>query len=231
MMRALFSALLVSSALASGEIESDIPLGLEAVTGLRSGYVYRGVELADTLLDFQLEAEIALGDQFTLNTGAWFASESGAGFSEFAAFLDARMDVSDLLTLGTSVTYHDFNKALLRDGVDVGLFATLYATEDLDFTFGAYRDFGNESWYAKAEAGWSHRLGEDSYLGLTGGVSWVNDLIGRNGMNDFYGRASVTYNINSAVSLTPFVGWSKLFDSNDTAGDEVFGGLWFEVIF
>lgn len=232
MIRALLSLCLLGTSLGLAEVESEIPYGIEAVTGVRSGYVYRGVDLADSLMDFQLESEIALNNNTFLNIGTWVASESGGGnFSELAAFLDLRIDLNDLLTIGTSVTYHDFDNALLSDGVDTGIFATFYATEDLDFTFGAYRDFGNDAWYAKAETGWSHRLGEDSYLDLSGGISWANDFVGRSGLNDIYGRASVTYNINDTVSLTPFIGWSTLLDSSDTNGDEVFGGLWFEVVF
>ena len=48
-------------------------------------------------------------------------------------------------------------------------------------------------------------------------------------LNDFYGRASVTYNINSTISLTPFLGWS--FEIEKADGDEILGGLWFEISF
>lgn len=232
MMRAFLSLLFLGSTLAIAEIEDEIPLGIEAVTGIRSTYAYRGAKLADTLVDFQLEAEIVSGKGLVMNAGGWFSSESGGpGFSEFAAFLDVRLDINDLLTIGASTTYHDFDKAILRDGIDTGIFATFYATEDIDFTFGAYHDFGNDAWYVNSEASWSPRLGDDAYFGLMGGISWVDGFIGRSGMNDFYGRASLTYNINNAVSLTPFVGWSMLMDSSDPGDDEIFGGLWFEVIF
>lgn len=232
MLRPVLALLVVCAPAAPAEIESEIPIGIEAVTGIRSGYVYRGVELADTLLDFQLESEITLADGLFLNVGGWVASESGGGdFSETAAFLDLRHDLRDAVTLGASLTWHDYDNALLRDGVDTGIFATWYPGGDLDLTFGLYRDFGNEAWYAKTEAGWSKRLGDDSWLGLTGGVSWVDGFAGRSGLNDFYGRASFTYTVNGSVSLTPFLGWSLLLDDGDTAGDEVYGGLWFEVVF
>lgn len=231
MLRLVLALLLACPPLLQAEIESEIPVGIEAVTGIRSGYVHRGVELADTLFDFQVETEISLGEALFLNTGGWVASESGGDFSETAFFLDLRRDLTDALTVGTSVTWRDYDNALLRDGVDTGIFATYYADDDLDFTLGLYRDFGNDAWYAKAEAGWSTRLGEDSWFALTGGISWADNFAGRSGMNDFYGRASVTYNVNRTVSLTPFVGWSLLLDDDDVDGDEFFGGLWFEVVF
>ena len=58
----VLSILLLSPPL-HAELESDIPLGLELVTGIRSGYVFRGFDLADTLIDVQLEGEMALGAQ------------------------------------------------------------------------------------------------------------------------------------------------------------------------
>ena len=115
--------------------------------------------------------------------------------------------------------------------MDLGAFITLYPTEDWDVTFGAYHDFGADGWYVNAETGWSTRIGEDSFLDLKSGVSWVDGYYGRSGMNDFYGRASVTYNVNSAVSLTPFLGWSMEIDDDNGDGDELFGGLWLELVF
>lgn len=227
---ALLIALLFPPALPA-EIESDIPLGLEAVTGVRSSYVHRGFELADTLFEFQLEGEVALSRSTYLNLGGWIGTGSGDDFEEYTGFIDLRRDLSDLLTIGLSATYHGYSNSFFDDGLDLGAFATLYATEDLDFTFGAYHDFGADGWYANAETGWSTRLGEDAYFALTGGLSWLDDYYGRSGMNDLYGRASVTYNINSTVSLTPFLGWSFEIDDDEGDGDEVFGGLWFEVVF
>ena len=227
---AVLSILLINPTL-HAELENDIPLGLELVTGVRSGYVFRGFDLADTLIDLQLEGEIALGDHTFLNLGGWLATESGDDFEEYAGFIDLRHDFNDLVTLGMSTSYHAYDHTFFDDGFDLGAFVTLYATEDLDFTFGVYRDFGAEGWYANAETGWSTRMGEDSYFALTGGISWIDDYYGRSGMNDFYGRASVTYNVNSAVSLSPFLGWSVEIDDDNGDGDELFGGLWFEVVF
>lgn len=227
----LFPSLLLFGSLALGEVENDIPWGVEVVTGVRTGYIYRGFDLADGLIDLQLQGEVALGDCVLLNVGGWVGSELGDDFSQADVFLDLQLEVSKNFALGTTATYRDFDHALMDDGVDLGVYATYYAKHDFDFTLGAYHDFGNEAWYANAELGWSHRLGLDSFLTLVGGLSWVDDYLGRSGLNDFYGRASFTYNVNSVVSLTPFVGWSLLLDSNDSGGDEAFGGLLFEVVF
>ena len=59
------------ASLLRAEIEEDIPYGIEAVTGLRSAYTYRGLELASSTLDFQLAAEVAVDNQLSVGAGAW----------------------------------------------------------------------------------------------------------------------------------------------------------------
>ena len=39
------------------DVSKEIQLGVEAVAGYRSGYVYRGFELAESTIDFQVETE------------------------------------------------------------------------------------------------------------------------------------------------------------------------------
>ncbi|NNC88770.1 MAG: hypothetical protein HKN82_09970 [Akkermansiaceae bacterium] len=225
----LWPALLVPTA-APAAIDEEIPLGAETVAGVRTGYVYRGFDLADALTDFQLETELAVAQDVFLNIGGWVASELGDDFTEAAFFVDLRRTMNEFYTLGASASYHDFDDALFfRDTTDVGAFITMFHANDLDVTFGAYRDIVAEAWYANAEAGWSYRLSDDAYFGLLTGLSWVDDYYGRDGINDFYGRATVTYNINRLISLTPFFGWS--LEIEDADGDEYFGGLWFEVLF
>ncbi|MEO1835236.1 MAG: hypothetical protein ABGZ49_07050 [Akkermansiaceae bacterium] len=226
---ALFLATGLLAPCLRAELESEFPLGLEAVTGVRSAYSYRGFDLAGSLLDFQFEGELVLQDNLSLNAGGWFGTEISDDFTEGTAFLDLRYDLHECSTVGTSATYHAYGSSLFENGLDVGAFVTWYAGEEWDLTAGVYRDFGADAWYANIEGGWSSRLSDEAYFGLSGGVSAVEHYYGRSGLNDFYGRASVTYNVNSQISLTPFLGWSIELEEAD--GDEFFGGLWFEVSF
>lgn len=222
----------------SADVENDIQLGIEAVTGYRSGYVYRGFELAESTLDFQIEAEIALNDYTFVNVGAWYATETGSGdFDEAAFFTHLRFQKNDKLTLGLSATYRTFSHSstplsvMFEDGVDVGAFATWHFCDDFSATVGAYYDTGAEAWYGHAETRWSKAVSEKAYFSLKTGVSYVNDYYGRDGMNDAYSRLSFTYHISETVSITPFVGGSVLLDDNDPGDDQAFGGVWFEVRF
>ena len=220
------------------DVESEIPLGIEAVTGYRSNYIYRGFELAESTLDFQIEAEIALNDDTFLNIGGWYATETGDGdFDEAAFFTHLRFETSDKLTLGLSATYRSFSHSTppltveFEDGVDVGAFATWHFCRDFNTTAGAYYDTGAEAWYGHLETKWSKVLSENAFFSLKTGVSFVDDYYGRDGSNDAYGRLSLTYHISDAVSITPFVGGSVLLDSDDPGDDQAYGGVWFEVRF
>jgi hypothetical protein len=222
----------------SADVEDDIQLGIEAVTGYRSGYVYRGFELAESTLDFQVEAEIALNDHTFLNVGGWYATETGNGdFDEAAFFTHLRFEKSAKLTLGLSATYHTFSHSTpplsvtFEDGVDIGTFATWHFCKDFGATLGAYYDTGAEAWYGHLETLWTKPISEKSFISLKTGVSYVNDYYGRDGMNDAYSRLSLTYHISDTVSVSPFVGGSVLLDSADDGTDQAFGGIWFEVRF
>lgn len=217
---------------ASAEIENDIQWGFEAVTGYRSNYIYRGFELSEGTLDFQLEAELGLSDHLALNLGGWYATETGSGeFDESAGFLKLNYRATDQLTLGTSATYRDFNQSLFESGVDLGAYASWDFCRGFGISLGAYYDTGADGWYGNLESYWTKPLSDKAYFALKTGVSTVEDYYERNGANDVYARASLTYHISDTVSITPFVGGSALLDSDDEGDDNAFGGVWFEVRF
>ena len=231
-MKRIFSTLLAASTtlpVVQAELEDDIPLGIEAVTGVRSGYVYRGFELADTLMDFQLQTEVVLEGNLVLGAGGWFATETGDQFTQGAAFLSLRHDLHEQLAVEFTTSYQDFGGSLFEDGIDLGGSLTWFPDEDWTLAAAVHQDLGPRGWYLELQGGWSKRLADDAYFSLTGGFSVVDHYYGRSGLNDFHGRAALTYNVNSMLSLTPFVGWSLEFADGD--GSEVYGGLWFEVSF
>ncbi|NWK57414.1 hypothetical protein HW115_17480 [Verrucomicrobiaceae bacterium N1E253] len=229
----LFSLLVLAlPATTSAELENEIQWGVEAVTGYRSDYIYRGFELAESTLDFQLEAEVALSDTLALNIGGWYATETGSGdFDEVAGFLKLHHQTTEHLTLGASATYRDFNNSLFEEGVDLGLTATWNFCRDFGITLGGYYDTGAEGWYGNLESYWTKPVSDKAFFALKTGISAVDSYYDRDGFNDVYARASLTYNISDTVSVTPFIGGSALLDSDDIGDDTAFGGIWFEVRF
>lgn len=230
MFRAVPLLLIAAVLPASAEADKEIPIGIEAVTGFRSESVWRGFKLGDSVIDFQLQAEIALSNEWRLDLGGLYATETGDGdFSESSFFVDLMYD-ADQFSTGVSITLHNFDHAILDDGVDIAPSFTWHATKNLDLTLGAAYDTGAEAPYVWLETEWTKPVSESSFVSLEAGTSWVDDYYGRSGWNDLYARASYTYAISKSVSVTPFVGISVPMEANPET-DRLYGGIWFEVNF
>jgi hypothetical protein len=227
----LFTVLLGTVSLGMAEIEEEYPLGIEVVTGLRTDYLYRGFHQAGTVLDVQVEGEIPLGEEFILTLGGWTASELSDDFSEIGGSLDLRRAIGDKAQVGGAFAYLNREEGPLDDGQDLSLYFDYFPSQDWAFKALTSRDFESEGWYVAFEGAWSRRINDDTFLSLSSGLSWVDSYYERDGLNDLYGRASVTYVVNGSVSITPFAGWSYLLDSDDPGKDRIFAGLWFEVVF
>lgn len=211
--------------------DGEIPFGIEAVTGYRSETVYRGFKLAQQTIDFQLEAEIALANDWFLDVGGWYATETGSGnFDEAAGFLELRYE-NGPWAIGLNTTYHSFQHTVFQDGIDAGLFVTWLPNDDFHLTAGGYYDDGAGAWYGKLEGGWSQPTGDSSFVSVLAGTSWLDDYYRRSGWNDAYARLSWTLGINDRVSFTPFVGTSISLDSGGPGSNYLWGGIWFEVNF
>jgi hypothetical protein len=80
--------------LAWGEVESDIPLGVKAVTGYRTELVHRGYVLADDVFDFQLVMEIVLSDAWSVGMGGYYGRgsvhDSNEDFSQITRDTNSR---------------------------------------------------------------------------------------------------------------------------------------------
>lgn len=212
--------------------EMDIPYGIEAVTGVRSGYLYRGFKLADATIDFQVEGEIALSDDTFLNMGAWYLAESDGDFAENGLFLDLRRSIGEKLILGGSVLYRHFDHPVFDSGIDLGLSASYKINKEWDWKTTASYDFGADGLYASSDLRWSHIVSDNSFFSVLGGISVVDDYYGRDGLNDFYFRLSYTHALSDRVAITPFIGGSVVIeDEGYLAEDEAYAGFWFEVNF
>lgn len=222
--------LLLLPAMAWAEVESNIPWGVEAVTGYRSELVHRGFKVADDVFDFQLESEVALSNEWSLNFGANYATGSGTDndFSETSGFVELRYDTKQW-SAGWTVGYRDFSESFFEDGWETGPFYTWHFSEDLDLKGQLLYDEGADSLYGTIDLSWSKALNAKSFVAVTGGVSIVDDFYGSEGFHAADMRISYTYLVAPNVSFTPFVGTSLGID--DAADDSLFGGVWFEVTF
>ncbi len=212
------------------EVENDMKLGIEAVTGFRSGYIHRGYDLADTSLEFQLQAEFALSNESALNFGLWHLAESDGDFSGSSAYLELDHQVGDQIWIGGSVTYRELNHSPLDSGLDLGTYLRYRPHDDWTLSGELHYDFAADGWYAGTELEWSQPLSDSAFIAISTGASFVSDYHGDSSFHDIYSRITLTYALSDEISFTPFLGSSISLD-NSSRNDEVYGGFWFEVIF
>ena len=223
-----------SSSEVAAELEEEIPLGLEAVTGMRSEYIHRGFKLSQQVLDFQLEGEVALADDKFLGYGAWYATATGDGdFSETGVKLNYTQDAGDWHYY-LSLNYRSQHNSIFDSGLDFTAKLSYFFSESErhshQLSLLASYDTGAEGYYAALEYVNYTAMGDNAYFSFKTGVSAVSEYYTRDGANDVYGRLSYTYNVTQQVSISPFVGFSYQLDDQN-GSDSAFGGLWFEVSF
>ena len=212
------------------EIENEINLGIEAVTGIRSGYLHRGYDLADASLEFQLHAEFALSNESSLNFGVWHLAESDGDFSANSAYLELDHQVAEQLWIGGSITYRKLDRSTLDSGGDLGTYFRYRPHDDWTISGELHYDFAADGWYADTELEWSQPLSDSAFIAIINGVSFASEYYGDSSFHDVFSKITLTYALSDEIAFTPFVGSNfPLSDSN--RDDEFYAGLWFEVIF
>lgn len=220
----------VFTLVSKAELDSEIRLGVEAVTGARTDYVHRGFQLASSSLDFQAEAEITLSNESSLHLGFSHLAESAGDFTETTSYLEFSHRFNHRLTGGASFTYRDRDASILAGGLDLGLFTSFEINDDWRWINEINFDLGVEGIYANSEVEWSAVLSEKSFITLETGLSYVSSYLDRSGLNDLHARLAYTYAWSDQISFTPFLGASIQLE-DDNADDIIYAGLWFEVIF
>ncbi len=229
--RPVAACLLASSAISLAELENEIPLGIEVVTGYRSEYIQRGFKRSGRFLDVQAGAELALTNDLMLGFGGWFGTATGsASYEEAAAFANLQWAVSDTLIADIESTWLAIDDPFFESGLDLAASLSWNFHDDLDLAAGSAWNTGADGLHLFTEIRWSKTLHSSGFINAETGISWVDSYYGRDGFNDAYASLSYTQVINSRVSLTPFAGTSVPLQSGPQT-TRLFGGLWFEVNF
>jgi len=226
--------LTLSSVFSHAEEENQLPLGIEAVTGFRSEYVYRGFQHAQQVLDFQLEGEVTLKDGYYLGYGAWYGTGTGSDdFSETGLKISLTYDIDEWQWYN-SIKYRDLNESEFDSGVEFTSQLTYFLSESAkhsrEISGIVSYDSGAEGLYGAVEFVTYQAVSDDAFITFKTGASFTDDYYQTSGANDIYSRISFTYNISKQVSVTPFA-FGSLNLANDGRSDYIGAGLWFEMSF
>jgi hypothetical protein len=229
MLRIAVSLLFCIFCSASAEVETEIPFGIEAVTGFRSDLVERGFKLGENILDVQLQSELTIDDEWSIGFGALHATASGSSSYEESRGYFQVICEDGALRYGWHAAYRDVQSDIWRDGWETGPFVSLALHDDVAAGIKLLYDHGAQGYYGEANLTWSYLVSESSFLTLDGGAGVVADYYGRDGVHDLHMRLAYTYNVAKNVSFTPFLGGS--LGIHEAAVDQIYSGIWLEVTF
>lgn len=201
---------------ASGPAVASGGEALSFSAGYHSDYVWRGINLGSDLVDWSLEASTAAAG-LDLTAGVWAARFNDGG-EEIDFYASAAKDLGFAsVELGYIFYYFDnatannTQEVYLSVGKEVaglGLSATYYYDVD-EFEVG-YLELGAEKSFGALDAGLA--VGLDDDFGFTHAQLTL----------------STTVELNSAVSLTPYVSYSYAIEdvdaSNNVRDDEFVAG-------
>lgn len=224
-----------SSAQASKRDDAEIKLGFEALTSWRSEYIYRGFQLADNTMEFQLAGQVALSNTDSIDVGLFHGTATSSGdFSETGAYIDFSRNIGDL-TYIAKLAVRDYSNtdrgpaSNFKSGADIGGAILWTINDQVDLTTHLSYDTGAEGLYLESKASYYLNISDDSYVIFQGGLSAVADYYDRDGINNAFTKIEYTYNISDAVSVSPFV--SASLGIVDEAESHLFGGIYFAVSF
>lgn len=228
-----FLSILSPVVLAEG---TQTPLGLEAVTGVRSNYIQRGFKVADQVLDFQLEGEVSLSNTLFLNYGGWYLTETDEGDYSELGFRLALTKNWDNWQLTGLTEYKDIDNSEFDSGFYLSSKLKYFFTqsESDKFTHSlslevAY-DTGAEGFFTELEFTTFYTVNKDSYLQLDLAATALNNYYDASGARDFNARLTYTYQLTDQVSISPFTEISVALKDRDD-GSLFASGIWFEVSF
>ncbi len=211
------------------ETSSELKYGIEALTTWRSEYVYRGFELAENSMEFQIAGQVALNNRDTIDVGLFYGTAASDGdFTEAAAFIDFSRNIGDL-TYASTLTLRDYTNSSFKSGADVGGSVSWAFNENIDFKGSINYDTGAEGFYFEGKAGYYRQVNDDSYLTIDAGLGVVADYYDRNGIHQAFAKLAYTYNINDAVSVSPYLQMS--LGIHDDAENHLLAGAYFAVSF
>lgn len=205
------------------------PYGVEFVSGIRTGYIQRGLNLADDLLDLQIQSNITLTKTTDVNLALWQGAEISGDFREFGALVGLNKRI-DQFSVFAEVSLSSYESDIVSGGVEFSLGGDYTVTEFVSVFAHAGYNSGAESIFGQFGGIGSMRLTDKAFLEGKLQLNAADNYFGREGLYDATARISVTTNINDSLSVTPFF---SLSTSLDGEGEdlETSLGVWVELFF
>jgi len=231
-MKQILSSMLVLAPMSSVAVDFHIPvdeteLSYETVTNLRSSYIHRGIELAETTLDFQFNGFLSYGEGRFLEYGAWYATEADSGvFTELGLstrYLEKILDWSYFV----GAQYKSVsNSDIIDSGFELDVGVIYEINNDQEVSLIISYDTAAKGWYSSVDYTYFKDIDTKSYISFKAGLSLTEQYYESSGFNDVHAKVAYTYNLTDLISVSPYISTSITSDQA-----RFFGGVGFEVSF
>lgn len=216
----------------------DDSLGVSAIIGYDSKYIFRGVDYGDSLITASVVIPVKLTDKLTFTFAPWYGSAAGGGrFTEDYDELDLVGGLTydaGFATLGVGYTWYYFpfsgadtsepNITIAKSFGAINWFAGAYLDVEADA--------GDEGWYFETGLNTKIDITDKFALVPEAKVSYGADYYGVSGFNNILLKLGLPYALTRTATLTPYVAGTIAIDSLEEFEDSyVFGGVSLTVTF
>jgi uncharacterized protein (TIGR02001 family) len=241
----VFATLMAASA---GAIAQESAVSVDASLGYTSRYVWRGLTFANESAQGDLSLGYDAGDAGSFSVGVWGQLDLTDDYDEEFNFTEVDIyggweKSFDMVTVGAGVINYQF-PSLNTDSATTEIYASIGLDTILAPSLTVYYDVDaadGDAIYASFGVGHDFDL-DFTTLSISGAIGYVNEdggawLYGSDdsGFTDVALSASVSFNLNESISVSPFISYTALIeDAKDAQGgdnEEIFGGVNFSMSF
>lgn len=210
---------------------APIMLGVQFMTGYRSNYVHRGVEVGEEVAEGQVASSIALSNDWALAGEFDFLHAfQGKDFSQTTFYGELQYYLGDELTVGPSIGSQFYGgKTVFRNAWEPGFALRWNPVPDWSFWATGLYDTGQKGEYGTVAVSWQPLIAKSVAWENTVAVGISSDYVGASGISDVMVRTGLNIRLGKNFRLQPFVGVT--FGVGDRDGHKVTGGFWFTLVY
>ncbi len=183
-------------------------LGIEALTGYRSHYIYRGERMGENTAEVQLATGIAVSNDWLANAEVFYARNwEHNNFWQTSLRGELLYYLTDECTAGALLGCQWFEGAAFRNGLEMG--GAVHWNPSLDWALsGAVSyDTGQTGMMAECAVCWQPLICERVAMVNKVSAGFAYEYLGHNGLKELMFRTGLRWAVTENLRLEPFVGY------------------------
>lgn len=209
---------------------SPIQLGVQFMTGYRTNYVYRGIELGEQVFEAQAASSLALSNDWSLAGEADFVrAYANDAFSQFTLYGELQYYITDESTIGPSMAAQFYSDTIFRNACEPGLVWRWNPVADWSLSASGIYDTGQKGFYGNVSVTWQPLITESMAWVNTLTVGGAADYLGADGPTDLNLRTGLLIRMGPSFRLHPFIGVT--FGVGDRDERSLNAGVWLSWVY